>query len=126
MKNYSIQAFKILAHPSRLAILNILRDGEQCVCHLEAALGLRQAHISQQLMILREAGWVEDRRDGWNIFYRVCKPEIYQVIDAMDAFSGIKNEISHQLSLTNKHNCPCPKCNSLGEAPKLELRNSSK
>ena len=35
--------FKLLSHPSRLAILQVLRDGEECVCHLEAALGLRQA-----------------------------------------------------------------------------------
>ena len=74
--------FKLLSHPSRLAILQVLRDGEECVCHLEAALGLRQAYISQQLMVLRQVGLVTDRREGWNVFYRVVKPEVYALLDA--------------------------------------------
>ena len=56
--------FKVLMHPTRLAILGILRQGEECVCHMEATLGLRQAYISQQLSVLREAGLVSVRRDG--------------------------------------------------------------
>ena len=44
-----VQIFKVLTHPARLAILEILRDGEHCVCHMEAYLGFRQAYISQQL-----------------------------------------------------------------------------
>ncbi len=70
MQDYEAQVkiYKALAHPTRLAILDLLRDGEHCVCHLEAFLGLRQAYISQQLLILREAGLVQDRRDGWYFF----------------------------------------------------------
>ena len=59
-----VQIFKVLTHPARLAILEILRDGEHCVCHMEAHLGFRQAYISQQLSVLRDAGLVQDRRDG--------------------------------------------------------------
>jgi ArsR family transcriptional regulator len=112
MVAYQIQAqyFKVLMHPTRLAILDVLRDGEQCVCHLEAALGLRQAHISQHLMVLREAGLVADRRDGWNIYYRVSQPKIYAVIDAMDALSGGTNQIGHAIGQAKKTSCPCPKC----------------
>ncbi len=118
MQTYKTRAqfYKILMHPTRLAILDELRDGEQCVCHLEAALGLRQAHISQHLMVLREAGLVADRRDGWNIFYRVCKPDIYQVIDAMNAFNGSADRVENQ----KKHACPCPKCNPGAETRKYE------
>ena len=83
-------------HPTRMAILDVLRGGEQCVCHMEAVLGLRQAHISQHLMILREAGLVTDRRDGWNIFYRVSKTDIYKVIDAMDAICGGNSRCSNE------------------------------
>jgi DNA-binding transcriptional ArsR family regulator len=105
--------YKTLMHPTRLAILDELRDGEQCVCHLEAMLGLRQAHISQHLMVLRDAGLVTDRRDGWNIFYHVSQPAIYAVIDAMNAFSGPSGEARTQKRLARaaKHACPCPKCN---------------
>ncbi len=101
---------RLLNHPVRLAILDVLRDGEQCVCHMEATLGLRQAYISQHLMVLREAGLVADRRDGWNIFYHVTRPEIYAVTDAMRALTGQPKE-----ALAHRHaagNCPCPKCNT--------------
>ena len=107
------QFYKILMHPTRLAILDILREGEHCVCHMEANLGLRQAHISQHLMALREAGLVADRRDGWNIFYHVCRPEIYTIIDAMDAFSGAGEKLQNKAIRAQKHPCPCPKCNEV-------------
>ena len=80
--------FKALSHPVRLAILEILCEGEECVCHMEATLGLRQAYISQQLMVLRDVGLVENRRDGWNNFYYVVKPEIYAVLDAAAGVYG--------------------------------------
>ena len=89
--------FKILAHPVRLSILEILREGEQCVCHMEAMLDLRQAYISQHLMVLREAGVLADRRDGWNIYYRVIKPEVSRRYSSEDAFL---------MSFRNKHDGP--------------------
>jgi DNA-binding transcriptional ArsR family regulator len=115
MNAYQIQAqfYKILMHPTRQAILDILRDGEQCVCHMEASLGLRQAHISQHLMVLREAGLVMDRRDGWNIFYRVLRPDVYAIIDAMEAFSGVAGKAQDGLDRVKKHPCRCPKCNEV-------------
>jgi DNA-binding transcriptional ArsR family regulator len=57
----SARLFKTLMHPARLEILETLRDGEHCVCHMEAALGYRQAYISQHLSVLREASLVHDR-----------------------------------------------------------------
>lgn len=115
MESYEQQAklFKVLMHPTRLAILDILRNGEECVCHMEAALGLRQAYISQQLMVLREAGLIQDRRDGWNIFYRVMKPDIYPVMDAASVLVGGYQGSKWQLRLKNLHEkCECPKCRS--------------
>lgn len=67
-------------HPERLAILEMLRNGERCVCEIEDALGHRQAYVSQQLTVLRNAGLVESRRDGWRVFYRLVTPEIFAVI----------------------------------------------
>lgn len=118
--------FKALTHPVRLAILNILRDGEQCVCHLEAFLGLRQAYISQQLAVLREAGLVQDRRDGWNIFYQVVQPEVYGLLDLAARLSSGEAGVGPELSVASESlaseslasesvasqsvECPCPKC----------------
>jgi ArsR family transcriptional regulator len=81
--------FKALMHPARLAILEALRDGSQCVCHLEAHLGYRQAYVSQQLAALREAGLISDQRDGLNIYYRVTRPEVFNLIDAARAMLGV-------------------------------------
>ncbi len=117
VKNFSVetqpyeaqaQFLKVLTHPARLAILNILRDGEHCVCHMEAHLGFRQSYISQQLAVLREAGLIQDRRDGWNIFYRVADPRIYSVLDAVQ---GMLGETSAPGPKKEVH-CPCPKCNA--------------
>ncbi len=109
------QLFKILTHPARLAILNILREGEHCVCHMEAHLGLRQAYLSQQIAVLREAGLITDRRDGWNIFYHVVDPNIYTVLDAIQALVVSAN-IPQQNIIVN---CPCPKCN-LNQVKKMD------
>ena len=103
-----VQMFKILTHPARLAILEILRDGEQCVCHMEAHLGYRQSYISQQLSVLREANVIQDRRDGWNIYYRIIDERIYDVLEAVQRMTG-QGESELQ---DPKSACTCPKCDT--------------
>jgi len=110
---------KTIAHPTRLAVLEILRDGEQCVCHMEAMLKLRQASISQQLMILRQSGLVEFRRDGLNMYYRVVKPEIFSVLDAVNSASG--QSAAHIAHTHANTDCPCPKCNDVQNIPLKQI-----
>lgn len=102
------QFLKVLTHPARIAILMILREGEHCVCHMEAHLGLRQAYISQQLSVLREARLIQDRRDGWNIFYRVTDPRVYDVLDAVQKITGPGLPPAHRPSVA----CSCPQCSA--------------
>jgi DNA-binding transcriptional ArsR family regulator len=99
--------FKVLSHPARIAILSVLRDGEQCVCHIEAMLKLRQAYISQHLKVLKDAQILTDRRDGWNMYYRVVRPEIFSIIDSMFMLTGQPEALPHAHS---SEDCPCPKC----------------
>lgn len=73
--------YKALSHPKRLAILETLQDGELCVCEIEEMLALRQSYVSQQLTVLREAGLVCFRKDGWNVLYRISRPEVHGLID---------------------------------------------
>jgi DNA-binding transcriptional ArsR family regulator len=108
--------FRALTHPARLAILEAFREGEQCVCHLEAHLGYRQAYISQQLSVLREAGLIEDRRDGWNIFYRVLRPEVFGLIDQAASLAGTRRTAANTAG--RPVDCPCPKCAALRRAPR--------
>lgn len=97
--------FKALMHPVRLQILDVLRGGEECVCHLEAHLGQRQAYVSQQLAILRKAGLVADRRDGPNMYYRIARPELLTLLDAARTMAG---EVGSPLPTPSA--CPCPRC----------------
>ena len=99
--------FKALNHPVRLAILDVLRVEEACVCHLETVLGQRQAYISQQLAVLREAGMIEDRRDGWNVYYQVRDPKIFEIVDL--ARKSIQLEMAPDFANTADR-CSCPKC----------------
>jgi ArsR family transcriptional regulator len=75
--------FHILSHPSRLQILDILRGGEECVCHIQSLLNKRQAYVSQQLMVLRDAGLVTDRKDGLNVFYRLADPAVADLLEVV-------------------------------------------
>lgn len=74
---------KTLADPKRLRIINILRDGEMTVGQMAHSLGLRQANLSQHLMLLRERGVVTTRRQGLNIYYSLSSFKIIQACDIM-------------------------------------------
>lgn len=107
---------KALSHPIRLQILQVLAEqGEACVCHLECALGRRQAYISQQLSRLRETGMVADHREGLNVFYRLADPAIPALLQAVRlaaAQSGRRQglELSFEFSVDESKTCPCPMC----------------
>jgi ArsR family transcriptional regulator len=97
------QLFKGLAHPSRLQILDLLREGEMCVCHIEATLKKRQAYVSQQLMTLREAGLVDSRREGLQVDYRLAHPHIAELLDLMLG-------TTRRTGVQCVEGCPCPSC----------------
>ena len=99
----SINIFKALSHPARLQIMDMLRRGEQCVCHIETALGKRQAYVSQQLMILRDAGLVESRKDGLRVYYRIDSPKALAILKA--TLGEVTNAPPLRLM-----DCPCPQC----------------
>jgi len=74
---------KALGHPTRMRLLDLLREGEECVCRLAPRVGVTESHLSQILAVLRRAGLVETRREGHSIFYRARDQRIFQVIDRM-------------------------------------------
>ena len=94
--------FRLLSHPVRLQILDELRRGEACVCHLQTLLHKPQAYVSQQLLSLREAGVVDSTKDGLNVYYRVSDPLVIRILEEVLGDAG------EQVSLPG---CPCPKCN---------------
>jgi DNA-binding transcriptional ArsR family regulator len=93
--------FHLLSHPARLHILDELRRGEACVCHLQAVLGRPQAYVSQQLRVLREAGVVQDRKDGLLVHYRVADQQMEHLLGEVLGPAG---------EPTCVPGCPCPRC----------------
>ena len=67
----AVRLFKALGDPTRLRIVKLLERGERCVCQLTAALGMGQSRISRHLAILKDAGLIEDRREGKWVHYRL-------------------------------------------------------
>lgn len=68
--------FKALAHDTRLRILNLLLGGEVCVCRIMEILQLPQSTASRHLGILKNAGLVEDRREGIWVHYSLAREQI--------------------------------------------------
>ncbi|MFH1779488.1 MAG: metalloregulator ArsR/SmtB family transcription factor [Candidatus Omnitrophota bacterium] len=70
-----LNLFRALSDETRLRIMVLLTEKELCVCQLEWALGLTQAKVSRHLTVLKNAGLVQDRREGLWIFYSLAKPK---------------------------------------------------
>jgi DNA-binding transcriptional ArsR family regulator len=74
---------KSLSHPQRLLVLCALGGEERSVGELRDMLSIDQVPMSQQLMRLRADGLVEARREGTTVFYRIARPEVLAVIEAL-------------------------------------------
>lgn len=72
---------KGMAHPKRVQILNILKEGERSVNELVETTGIPQANLSQHLGVLRQLGLLETRRTGSKISYRISDPRIVEACD---------------------------------------------
>lgn len=73
--------FHALSDATRLAILQMLRDGERCVCELQDELDAAQSRLSFHLRVLKEAGLVSDRREGRWSYYEIVPGALAEVHD---------------------------------------------
>ncbi len=72
--------FRLLGHPVRVRVLELLRDGERSVGDLQAALELDSGGTSQHLTTMRRQGILESRKDGAKVYYRVKDPRVFQLL----------------------------------------------
>jgi ArsR family transcriptional regulator len=74
---------KVVGHPDRLRILEVLEEGETSVGEIQDKLGLPQAIVSQHLAKMR--GWdiVESRRDGTHVYYRIIEAKVTHILDCI-------------------------------------------
>ena len=103
--------FSLIGQPARIQILIVISLQEACVCHIEAVLGMRQASISQHLMVLRKSGLVTSRRDGRNIFYQLANHEVLDILQRAAHLLGYDSELVQSFDQSPAPGCPCPKCN---------------
>jgi DNA-binding transcriptional ArsR family regulator len=72
--------FKALGHPLRIRVLELLSQDEQSVSALLKQTSAEQSHLSQQLGVLRRAGFVVTRREGSNVIYALADPRIAELL----------------------------------------------
>jgi DNA-binding transcriptional ArsR family regulator len=84
---YQVKAdfFKTLAHPARIRVLELLRDGERSVGELIPEVGLESSHLSQQLAVLRRANVLQARKDGTTVRYSVTDERMFELLEVAKA-----------------------------------------
>lgn len=83
LRQFKADLFQALAHPTRIAIVEQLRDGELSAGALIERLGIEQANASQHLAVLRAKNVLVNRKAGNQVFYSVRDPVIIRVLDIM-------------------------------------------
>lgn len=78
----TLRVFKALSDRTRFRIVRLLLERDLCVCELTFVLEMAQSRVSHQLRILRDAGLVEDTRDGQWIIYRIS-PELRSTLASL-------------------------------------------
>jgi ArsR family transcriptional regulator len=83
VRQFKAEVFQALAHPTRIAIVELLRDGELPAGKLIEQLGLEQANASQHLSVLRSKQIVVNRKEGNQVFYSLRNRLLVDVLDIM-------------------------------------------
>lgn len=86
---------KALAHPTRLWMVEKLSEGERCVCKFTEEIDSDFSTISKHLSILKQAGIVEDRKQGKQVFYKLKVPCILNFMNCIESI--IKNRVKDQV-----------------------------
>jgi DNA-binding transcriptional ArsR family regulator len=97
MRRFKTGIFQALGHPTRVAIVELLRDGELSVGALCEKAGIEQANTSQHLAVLRGKHVVETRKEGNQIFYRLRDPLLGEVLEKMREYFFAHLEEAMQL-----------------------------
>lgn len=78
------EIFKAIAHPTRIRILELLKNGELCVCHIFEELNVEQANTSQHLAVLKKQGILQSRKEGLRVIYSIKYKEITGLLEMAD------------------------------------------
>ena len=82
---------KAIAHPLRIAVVNFLKDGEQCVCDIAQHIGSERSNVSRHLSVMVNAGLLEYHKEGLKVIYKLKTPCI------LDFFSCVSRVLKQQV-----------------------------
>lgn len=83
LRRFKAEVFQVLAHPTRIHIVECLRDGELPVSVLLERVGVEPANLSQHLGVLRSKRLVTNRKDGNQVLYSLRDPMLVEVLETM-------------------------------------------
>ena len=86
---------KAIAHPYRIAIINFLKDGEQCVCDIAEHIGAERSNVSRHLSVMVNAGLLEYRKEGLKVIYRLkcnCIIDFFSCVSSVLKQQAMDNE----------------------------------
>lgn len=81
LSTYSADILKAMAQPTRLKIIEFLRDGERCVCEIFPAIGEEQSNTSRHLNMMLAAGVLSRRKEGLKLYYAIKHPQVLAILE---------------------------------------------
>ncbi len=91
------EILKALAQPTRLKILELLRNGEKCICEIVPALNGEQSNISRHISLMQKSHLVTTRKDGVKVMVKVRDSKIFEILDGISII--LRNRVSEQSRL---------------------------
>jgi DNA-binding transcriptional ArsR family regulator len=77
------EILKALAQPTRLKILELLRNGEKCICEIVPAINGEQSNISRHISLMQKSNLVTTRKDGVKVMVKVKDPKVFEILDSI-------------------------------------------
>lgn len=100
LQEFKAGIFQALGHPTRIAIVELLRDGEMSAGAINERVPAQQAAVSQHLGVLRSKGVVVSRKEGNQVYYSLRDPAIREVLDIMRTY--FESQLSEAASLLHE------------------------
>jgi len=91
------EVLKALAQPTRLKILECLRDGEKCICEICPEINGEQSNISRHISLMQKSHLVTTRKDGVRVMVKVRDPEIFEILNKVSSI--LKKQMKEQEKL---------------------------
>jgi len=91
---------KALGQPTRLKILELLRNGERCVCEIFPAIKEEQSNVSRHLALMKAAGILASRKQGQMVHYRVRDPQVFKLLEGVSAL--LKGHVNERKTLARQ------------------------